>query len=166
VTFARPDYTALRAERREANLRALCQPSRTLHTASYTGTASGESIDKPQQHRSAALLEMARDRPCLLMVPGLCNHRTDTTVAAHSNLGIHGKAGARKADDQYSAWACACCHMWLDTSKALASQKEAAFMAAHARQVLAWRLVAMDPKEPERFRKAALWALGLLNATL
>lgn len=130
----------------------------------YAGS-TGPAVPKPVEHRCPALLEMARNRPCLLLVPGICNHRVDTTVAAHSNLSIHGKAGARKADDHYSVWGCAACHYWLDFSKALASQKEQAFMVAHARQVLAWRLVALDAAEPPRFRRAARWALQLLDAT-
>ncbi|MBL0390550.1 DUF1364 family protein [Ramlibacter monticola] len=108
---------------------------------------------------------MARDRPCLLLVPAVCTHRTDTTVACHSNLGEHGKAGARKADDCYSTWGCAACHAWLDQGPAPARQKRFAFMSGHARQVLAWRQIATDPTEPERFRRAAGRALAHLNAT-
>jgi hypothetical protein len=112
------------------------------------------------------ILRWARGRPCLLMVPAVCTHRVDQTVACHSNLGIHGKSLGRKADDVYTVWGCSAgCHFWLDVGKARAQDKEAAFMTAHARQVLAWRLVAMDPNEPERFRKAARRALERLNAT-
>lgn len=134
-----------------------------LTSGSYSGNTAADP--KSEAYRDPVLLEMARGRTCLLMVPGLCSHRVDTVVAAHSNLSIHGKAGARKADDCYSAWACATCHVWLDTSKALAAIKEVAFMNGHARQVLAWRLIAMDPAEPERFRKAARRALDRLNAS-
>lgn len=144
---------------------ALAQATlKPLHVPTYSGTTT-TAVPKPVQHRCPALLEMAQDRPCLLLIPGICNHRIDTTVACHSNLSIHGKAGKRRADDQYSCWGCAACHYWLDFSKALASQKEAAFTLAHARQVLAWRLVVLDLQEPALFRRAAGWALRLLNAT-
>lgn len=136
-----------------------------LQVATYAGgTAAAQPKSEP--YRDQALLEMARGRPCLLMVPAVCNHRLDTTAAAHSNLSVHGKAGGRKADDCYTVWACASCHIpWLDQGKAAANVKEQAFMEAHARQVLAWRLIALDQAEPERFRRAASRALEHLNAT-
>lgn len=133
--------------------------------ATYTGSTSGVAIPKERAYRDPALLDMARDRPCMLLIPAICNHRTDTTVAAHSNWMDHGKSGSRKADDCYSVWACHSCHLWLDPGKASAREKRFAFMAAHARQVLAWRQIAADPTEPERFRKAARRALEHLNAT-
>jgi hypothetical protein len=131
----------------------------------YSGGTSA-AVPKAEAYRDPVLLEMARGRPCLLMVPGMCSHRVDTVAAAHSNLSIHGKGGARKADDCYTAWGCAACHiLWLDQGRAPAAAKEAVFMEAHARQVLAWRLIAQDPQEPERFRAAARRALERLNAT-
>jgi hypothetical protein len=160
VTFARPDYAAIRAAEREANLRELAIPNRSLHRGSYAGDLGGP-LAKPQEHRNPALLAMAKDRPCLLMVPAVCNHRTDTTVACHSNSSRHGKAGARKADDQYSVWGCFACHYWLDFGNADATHKDRVFNEAMARQILAWELIALDASEPERFRKAARWALDL-----
>jgi hypothetical protein len=120
---------------------------------------------KTIQHRNRRLLDLARGQPCLLRVPGVCRGGLDTTVAAHSNLSIHGKAGARKADDHYSAWACAACHYWLDQGPAPRAQKQAVFMAGHLQQVMAWRFIAADIGIPISGRKAALWALNLLNAT-
>lgn len=136
-----------------------------LRRGTYAGGTTGPAA-KSEPYRDPALLEMARGRPCLLMVPAVCNHRVDTTAAAHSNLAIHGKAGGRKADDCYTVWACAACHIpWLDQGRAPAHVKEQAFMEAHARQVLAWRLIATDPSEPERFRRAARRALEQLGAS-
>lgn len=167
MTFARRITEA--RERREAekaaHLAALCQPSRTLHKPTYSGGVSGEAVQKTPRYEDKALTDMAAQRPCLLMVAAVCNHRQDTTVACHSNLSIHGKGGARKADDTYTVWGCFSCHYWLDHGKARAEDKEAAFMAAHASQVLAWRLIAMDSNEPERFRKAAQRALERLGAS-
>jgi hypothetical protein len=133
------------------------------------GTYSGGTTapaPKTEPYRDPVLLEMARGRPCLLNDPVICDHsrQPEDTVAAHSNLGIHGKAGARKADDCYSAWMCFCAHQWLDQGKASAAEKERRFMLAHANQVLAWRLVALDAREPERFRRAAARAVEHLNA--
>ncbi|MEO8021088.1 nuclease domain-containing protein [Polaromonas sp.] len=141
---------------------ALSQPARAA-----IQTIADACISQPKtiQHRNPHLLAMARDKPCLLLVPGCCNHRTDTTVACHSNWQEHGgKGGARKADDHYSAWGCAACHTWLDTGKAPKAQKQAIFLAGHLRQVLAWRQITANPATPARDRKAALWALDLLSA--
>lgn len=137
-----------------------------LHRGTYAGTTTGPAPKSEPRYVDKALTDMAERRPCLLMVPAVCNHRQDTTVACHSNWSEHGgKGGARKADDTYTTWGCAACHYWLDFGRARAEDKERAFMEAHARQVLAWRLVAMDVKEPERFRLAARRALERLNAT-
>src|SRR5690606_8631872 len=103
--------------------------------------------------------------PCLLRVPGICTHDRSTVVCCHSNLSIHGKAGARKADDHYSVWGCAACHRWLDQGSAPRAQKEYAFMAAHLRQVLEWRAIAFDTRSAARDRAAALWAIELLNSS-
>lgn len=167
MTFARArtEWLERKTAEREANLRVLSIPSRARQ-GTYSGETSGAEIAKTPRYEDKALTDMAAQRPCLLMVPATCNHRTDTTVACHSNWSEHGgKGGARKADDTYSVWGCSGCHYWLDFGKARAEDKLAAFMAAHARQVLAWRLIAMDTKEPERFRKAARRALERLEAT-
>jgi hypothetical protein len=166
MTFGRnlQEARERRAAEKEANLLALCSKGLRLHRGTYAG-ATTAADPKSVERRNSALLALAKDRPCLLMIPAVCNHRTDSTVACHSNLSIHGKAGARKADDHYSVWGCAACHYWLDFGKAAAAQKEMAFMLAHARQALAWRLIARDRQEPVSARRAAQWALDLLNAT-
>lgn len=128
----------------------------------YAGTTAGP-VPKTTPYRDRALLDLARGRPCLLMVPGCCSHRVDTVVAAHSNWPDHGKAGARKADDCYTVAACHACHTWLDQGPAPAAQKRAQFMAGHALQVWAWKNIAAASDEPERFRRAARRALEHLK---
>lgn len=120
---------------------------------------------KSEPHRNPALLAMAKGKPCLLRVPSECVGGIDTTVACHSNWAEHGKAGARKADDEYSVWGCFGCHTWLDRSSAPMGSKFRAFMRAHTDQVLEWRRIAQNPTEKARDRKAALWALEKLNAS-
>jgi hypothetical protein len=130
------------------------------------GPASTTPAPKTEAARNPALLEMARGRTCLLCVltgQHLCH--PESTVAAHSNLSTHGKAGARKADDHYSAWLGDAHHRWLDQGVAPAEQKEAAFMAAHVAQVDEWRRISVDSTESPRNRRAAAWALERLNAT-
>ena len=119
---------------------------------------------KTVPQRNPFLLTMARDQACLLRVPGECNNNPSTTVACHSNLSEHGKAGARKADDQYHVHGCAPCHRWLDQGPATAEEKAARFMAAFAWMVAIWRDIAsgMQPTAP-RERKAAQWALDRIH---
>lgn len=127
--------------------------------------AAPVAAPKSAAHRNARLREMARGMPCLLRVPGVCTQDRATVVCCHSNLSIHGKAGARKADDHYSVWGCAACHQWLDRGPAAKAQKAAAFMSAHLAQVLEWRAIAFDSRSNPKDRAAAQWALERLNAT-
>lgn len=120
---------------------------------------------KSVPRRNPNLLSMADGKPCLLLVPSICRGETETTVACHSNLLAHGKGKGRKADDHYTVWGCGTCHRWLDSGRASYEEKENVFMAAHLRQVLAWRQIAADSRKPSKDRAAVLWALGLLNAT-
>lgn len=122
-------------------------------------------VPKEQQHRNPRLLALAQGMPCLLRVPGICNRDPATTVAAHSNWACHGKGMARKASDAFSCWACGSCHAWLDQGSAPKAAKQMIFMRAHADQVLLWRHIAADPSRPQADRRAAKWALDLLNAT-
>lgn len=120
-------------------------------------------VPKQQHHQNRRLLDLARGMPCLMRVPGVCNRDPATTVAAHSNQGIHGKAGARKADDHWSCWACSSCHTWLDQGPATRAAKTAAFMRGHLDQVLQWRWIAGEATRPEGDRRAARWALDRLQ---
>ena len=133
---------------------------------SSVATKFATPIPKLSQQRSARLLAMAEGMPCLLRIPGICNRDPFTTVACHSNWREHGgKGGARKADDHYSCWGCSSCHHWLDFGPATKATKQAAFMRAHADQVLMWRAIASDTRRPPGDRKAASWALDLMNST-
>lgn len=151
--FSRPTYTPPPA----APLR------RVERAGTYSSTTSlPDPKSEPQRNRH--LLDMARDMLCLLHVPAVCTNDRASTVACHSNLSIHGKAGARKADDQYTVWGCAACHEWLDRGFAPAAVKERAFMAGHVRQVEAWHGIArFNPFLNDK--AAAQWALDRLNFT-
>lgn len=155
-------------ERREAekerHLKALCQPVRSLHRGTYTGTTAA-AVPKSQPYRDPVLLEMQRARACKLLAVSNCLElRGDrsTTVACHEN---QGKGMGIKAGDERTVGGCWQCHCWYDTGTSPRLEKRRAFMAAHLRQVLEWRLIAQDPTEPERFRAAARRALERLNAT-
>ena len=155
---------AEREAQREQRFSDRCTPSRAITPGTYAGSTT-EARHKVTAHRYPILLEMAEGRPCLLLAVTSCQAlNSETTVACHSNLGIHGKAKGRKADDEYSVWGCAACHEWYDRSGAPRAEKRRAFMGAHSRQVLHWRYIATDPAEPPRFQRAALWALQMLRA--
>lgn len=139
----------------------LCALVRPVNYARIDDTA--RAAPKPVEQRNQHLLAMARGQRCLLSIPGVCMGNTETTVACHSNLGAHGKAGARKADDQYSVWGCMACHRWLDQGPAQYDEKAAAFMRALVRQILEWRKIVADMVRTPRDRKAAHWALCLLD---
>ena len=146
---------------------ARCPPSAPARIRGGSfAVSSGLVLAQPKtyQHRNRHLLDMARDKPCLLRVPGVCQGGTDTTVAAHSNWAMHGKAGARKADDHFSVCSCMACHSWLDQGSASLARKLAAFLAAHLQQVVEWLLISVDMALPAADRKSALWALALLEA--
>lgn len=132
--------------------------------AANSSTIAARPHPKSKAQRNSHLRDMARGMPCLLLVPGVCCHDRTTVVCCHSNLSIHGKAGARKADDHYSVWGCVACHRWLDQGPAAKAQKYSAFMAAHLRQVLEWRAIAFDTTSAPRDRNAALWALERLKS--
>lgn len=159
----REQRIAERAARNAAQAQT-CMPRRA---ATYVGGTLGP-VHKPKQWRCAALIEMARGRRCLLCPAGACSCTPGSVVACHSNLGIHGKATGRKADDCYSVWGGDRAHRWLDQpighGGPTKAEKEARFMRAHADQVLEWRRIAGDPDEPARFRRAAEAALQRLAA--
>jgi len=135
-------------------VRARCKAAPVAKT--FTG------VEKSVPARNAHLLSMAKGKPCMLMLP-MCDGGGETTVAAHSNQSIHGKGGARKADDQYSVWGCFACHSWLDQGSASREEKDAAFNAAHKRQVLAWREIADSYTAKPKDQAAAQWALNQLE---
>lgn len=135
---------------------------RSLHRGTYAGSTSGLPVAKEEPLRSQALRDMAEGRPCMLLVPAVCNHRTDTTVLCHEN---QGKGMSTKRTDERAVWGCAACHDWYDRSGAPREQKRAQFAEAIGRQELAYGAVAADPTEPERHRRAARLALDHLNTS-
>jgi hypothetical protein len=55
------------------------------------------------------LRKLARGKPCMVRIPGVCNHNPETTVLAHIRRG--GVAGVgQKPPDTCGVWACSNCH--------------------------------------------------------
>lgn len=126
-----------------------------------TAQAAGElapaaPIPKRDYWRSPSYRAMARDKPCMLVLDGICCRDWATTVLAHSNRGADGKGGAIKACDSRAVWACVTCHSWLDQGGAPAAQKEAAWEAAFGRQVLALEEITRGPGKERELAAEAL----------
>lgn len=100
---------------------------------------------RPTVAEGSKYLAACRGEPCYLNV---CCPWTDwadpTVVDCHSNQSKHGKAGARKADHEFTVPGCAKCHYWLDFGPAPWEQKCAVFDDA------------MDRWKPRRARKMGL----------
>lgn len=167
MTFSRKPMARRAGFKRPEYVRAApAAPARATRPGVMARCADmGIPMSKTEAHRNPHLLAMARGKPCLFRLPGICNFDPETTVACHSNLGMHGKGGARKADDEYSAWGCFACHSFLDQGGSDAVFNELSFMSAHLAQVCEWRAIAGSTQSDPKDRAAAQWALDHLNAT-
>ena len=59
------------------------------------------------------LRKAAKDKPCMVRLPNICNHNPATTVLAHVRMpGISGMGF--KSPDLIAAWACSACHDAID----------------------------------------------------
>lgn len=65
---------------------------------------------KEQMIRSKKMRDGARGQTCTMQIPGICNHDPETTVFAHSDHLVHGKALRVKAHDIFGADMCYACH--------------------------------------------------------
>ena len=119
------------------------------------------TIEKTEREENPHYRAMARDKDCMLLVPGTCTFDRSTVVLAHSNW--HDKGAARKASDYWGVWACYGCHSWLDQGKALEAQKKAAFAQGLKRMAVELEKIAADPMQKARDREAATWALDRLK---
>ena len=62
---------------------------------------------------SKNLRQYAKGKPCLVRIPGVCRHDTETVVLAHVRMpGVTGVG--KKAPDLLGAWACAECHEYCE----------------------------------------------------
>lgn len=131
-----------RAAEREANMRALMVPSRTLHRATM-GVRAGPVVAVPKREyiRSPKLLAAVRKLPCQI------TGRTNGVEASHSNWPQHGKAGAIKADDNRIAAIHRSMHRDLDQGHTLgAEEKQEIWWQAHIKTVRALLAAGTWPK--------------------
>lgn len=124
---------------------------------------AGEACPKSPRLENPNLLKLARGKPCLLLSP-ICQGGTGTTVACHGAGVANGKGMGYKVSDFLTVWGCHACNHYTDAySSATKEQKQAVFEAGHARQVLEWQRIVGDMSYTPRERKAAHWALMLLD---
>lgn len=59
------------------------------------------------------LRKAAKGRGCMIRIPGVCNHNSETVVLCHVRLaGVSGMG--MKSDDLLGAWGCSSCHAHVD----------------------------------------------------
>lgn len=59
------------------------------------------------------LRKQAQGRGCMVRIPGVCNHNSETVVLAHVRIaGVSGMG--LKSPDILGAWACSACHDAVD----------------------------------------------------
>ena len=68
-----------------------------------------DDLDLPH-YTNRKLLDLCRDVPCMMRIPGVCLGREDTVVPAHDNNLNAGKGMSIKADDCFAIPACFNCH--------------------------------------------------------
>lgn len=95
--------------------RKAAEPSR-VSLADIFGLVEAAPMPAPKtpNRKRKALTDAARDEPCLVRITGCCNHRTDTTVAAHWPGIAGGRGMGMKSIDLAIAFACAACHDAVD----------------------------------------------------
>lgn len=125
----------------------------------------GLGVAQPKSPRleNPDLLKLARAKPCLLLSP-ICQGGTSTTVACHGAGVANGKGLGYKVSDFLTVWGCHACNHYTDAySGAKKEQKQAVFEAGHRRQIVEWARIVGDMSYTPRERKAAHWALCLIE---
>lgn len=69
---------------------------------------------KSSRPKMTPIRKAARGEACTILIPGVCNNDTSTTVLCHSNRLADGKGMGLKAPDTAAAIGCSCCHAVLD----------------------------------------------------
>jgi predicted Fe-S protein YdhL (DUF1289 family) len=152
-------------ERRALSMTRLSAPKRVsllARVVTRVGSIQDEpvrAVPKEPRMCNKAVLELARQKPCLLLSP-ICIPNPETTVACHGAGVANGKGMAYKVGDYLTCWGCDRCNDYTDAyNRATAEQKLAVFSAGHARQIYEWQKIASDPRAKPRDRKASQWAL-------
>jgi len=78
----------------------------------------------------------ARNRPCQVRIPGVCDGGGETTVLAHYRLTGYCGVGMKPDDYIFGAWACGPCHDEIDRRTRHHTLTPAELRLAHAEGVL------------------------------
>ena len=87
----------------------------------------------------SALTRLARDRPCLVRLPG-CDGGGPTTVGAHYRSVSLGSGVAFKTNDRFLAWCCYPCHRAIDHLREIGGYTRADIAVAHLEAILRTQL--------------------------
>lgn len=118
------------------------------------------AIPKQKAYRDRHLLDMAKNRSCLLQIPSECNHMPETTVACHANWVETGKGMGMKAPDMLTVWGCSDCHSWLDQgASATRGERWFAWWSAYRKQLKMWAFIANGSNFPIKERASAAKAI-------
>lgn len=88
--------------------------TKPMQRARSTKVPAARKPMKSKGPRMTPIRRSARDEECTIILPGVCNRRTDTTVLCHDNRLKSGKGMGLKAPDTEAAYGCSCCHDVLD----------------------------------------------------
>lgn len=100
----------------------------------FGGKANDHFGDANKKGDDVNLRELARDKPCLVRLPG-CDGGGETTVLAHYSLsGISGKG--LKSPDTIGAWCCSRCHDLVDARVKTKAFTREELRLAHAEGVM------------------------------
>lgn len=99
------------------------QRTGTLRAASATKTTAPAPRKrlKSTRPKMTPIRRSARGEACTLLIPGICNGDTSTTVLCHSNRLEDGKGLGLKAPDTEACYGCSACHDVLDGRRPLPS---------------------------------------------
>lgn len=81
------------------------------------------------------LRKLAKGKPCLVRLPGVCNGNPETTVLAHYRM-VHLSGLGMKSPDIFGAWSCSDCHDAIDRRAHVKDLSREYVQLAHLQGVL------------------------------
>ncbi len=85
--------------------------------------------------RSKKIRDAARDKPCMIRLPG-CDGGGETTVLCHYRLAGYAGMGSKPDDIAFGAWGCFSCHQKVDFREPLDGWSKDQIRLAHAEGVM------------------------------
>jgi len=135
----------LKTAQREANMRALAVPTRSLHAGTMAGGTNVPAKEVKQKLTrklkvSTAIRESARGEECLMRLPRVCLHDPATTIWSHYRGANGDKGMGTKALDLAGCYACTECDAVYDGQRQVPGlyrdEIESAWHEAHIRSLV------------------------------